>query len=155
MIVAFIGQDEFEQTVPMREKISSVLEKLIVDDGADVFWFTAEGKFDDYCWHFVDRLKTRHPNIKRALIETGYEDNQEELPVLKLFYDKIISVNYLCQNKILAPYVRNRFMVGMCDVLVTYYDALKFKTPQIESSTQEAIKFAKRYKRRIINLFER
>lgn len=154
MLVAFIGEAEFQHSVPITVKMNNVLEKLVEDEGADVFWFTDEGSFDDCCWYFVNQLKRRHPNIMRVLVETGYEDNQEELPVLELSYDKIISVKFLCEDKILAPYVRNRFMIGMCDVLVTYFDTRNLKTPRIESITEEAIKYAKRFKKRIINLCE-
>ena len=151
MIVAFIGAENFQHSVPIDVKMRDVMKKLVVDDGADVFWFAGDGAFDNYCWSFVNQLKMRHPNIKRVLFQTGYEDNHEELPTLGLFYDKIISLQSFCQDKTLSPYARKRFMIGMCDVLVTYFDTLNLKTPRI-SITEEAIKFAKRYKKRIINL---
>ena len=153
MIVAFIGSDDFKHSVPIDVKMRDVMKKLVADDGADTFFFTNEGVFDEYCWQIVNKLKTRHRNIMRVFVETGFEDNIEEPPVLELFYDKIISLQSLCEDKKLAPYARNRFMVGMCDVLVTYFDTLNLKTPRI-SITEEAIKFAKRYKKRIINLVE-
>ena len=154
MIVAFIGSDDFKRTVPITVKMMNVITKLVTDEGADVFLFTNEGVFDEYCWQIVNKLKTRHRNIMRVFVETGFEDNIEEPPVLELFYDKIISLKSLCQDKMLAPYARNRFMIGMSDVLVTYLDVLNLKTPRIASITEEAIKFAKRYKKRIINLVE-
>lgn len=154
MTVAFIGSDDFERTVSATAKMWDVLTKLVTDEGADVFLFTNEGAFDEYCWQMVTELKRCHPNIKLIHAKTGYEDNPTDLPLLEVFYDKIISLHSLCENRYLAPYDRNRFMVFVSDVLVTYFNMRNLTTPRIESITEEAIKFAKRYKKRVINLCE-
>ena len=153
MTVAFVGSDDFERTPVSAIQLLDVLRKLVVDDGADVFFFTNEGTFDFTCWQIVSQLKTDHPNIKRIYAQTGYENNRDGLQDLELCYDKIVEFNAICEDKTLAPYVRNRIMVGLCDVLVTYFNTSNLRTPRIESVTESTIKFAKRYKKRIINMY--
>lgn len=152
MTVAFIGSNDFKRAVPTTVKMWNELTKLVTDEGADVFLFTNEGLFDNSCWQVVTQLQTQHPNIKRIYAQTGYEDNRGELQELEKCYEEIILLNSLCENKVLAPFARNRFMVLMSDVLVTYFDDTNLRMPRIASSTEEAIQFANRYKKRIINL---
>ena len=95
----------------------------------------------------------RYPNIKRVYAQTGYEDNRDGLQEIEKCYDKIFLLKSICENSILAPYVRSRIMIGLCDVLVTYFDNSNLQTPRVESVAETAIKYAKRYKGQIINLF--
>lgn len=154
MIVSFLESNDFKRTPLSAIELMEVLNKLVANDGADIFLFTNEGLFDNSCWQIVSQLKMLHPNIKRVYVQTGYEDNRDGLQEIENCYDKIFSLEAMCSDKMLAPYVRNRFMVALSDILVTYFDTDKLQTPRIESSTETAIKFAKRYKKQIINLFD-
>ena len=153
MIVSFIELNHFKPTAQMFVKIANFLEKLVVEDGADIFLFTNEGAFDQFSLYFLNQLKKQHPNIKCIFCETGYEDDREELSVLELFYNKIVVLHSLCDNNLVAPYVRSRYMILMSDVLVTYFNTDNLQTPRLESVAEEAVKFAKRYKKRVINLY--
>lgn len=154
MIVACIGAQDFERTPASAIELWDVLTNLVANEGADLFFFTNEGLFDFSCWQIVSQLKMRYPNIRRIYAQTGYEDNNGNLQEIDKYYDRIFYLGSICENSLLAPYVRNRVMVGMCDVVVTNVDLKKLPTPRIESSTEAAIKFAKRYKKRVINLIK-
>ena len=155
MVIAFIGSEEYKRTALSAIKLWDVLGKLVADDGEYIFLFTNEGLFDFSCWQIVSQLKMQHHNIKRIYVQTGYEDNRDGLQEIEKCYDKIFLLKSICENRIIAPCVRSRLMIGLCDVLVTYFDNSNLQTPRVESVTESAIKFAKRYKRRIINLFEK
>ena len=153
MIVALIGSNDFKQTSLSAIKLWNVLSKLVANDGVDIFMFTNEGLFDFSCWQIVSQLKMQHPNIKRVYVQTGYESNRGGLQEIEKCYEKIFLLNAVCEDRVLAPYVRNRIMIGLCDVLVTYFDASNLQTPRIESTTELAIKCAHEQKKRVINLF--
>ena len=154
MVVAFVGSDSFEQTPVVMIRLYNAIKKLIVEEGSCLFFFTNVGTFDFACWQVVSLLKTEYPNIKRIYAQTGYESNRDGLQDLELCYDKILDFHSVCETELFAPYVRNRFMIGLCDVLVTYFDAKELqRRPRIESLTESTIKYAKRFKRRIIDLY--
>ena len=150
MVVAFIGAKKIPRTAELAIRFWEVLSKLVSEDVADIFLFTNEGAFDDACWLIVSQLQMRHDNIRRIYV---CGDSDDKLKEIVKGYEKAFVVDELFTNGILAESVRNRLMVDLCDVLVTYCDTSYKSTPRIEEEEETAVAYAKKKKKRIINLF--
>ena len=141
MTVTFFGHSYI--TAPIEERLYEVLENLIVNEGADLFYVGNHGDFDAVVLKTLTRLYEKHPHIKyyvvlayipkykRAHIDyskTIYPDGLENVPQ-RFTIDK-----------------RNRWMIKRSDTIVTYVThtvggASKYKT------------IAENSNKRIINLF--
>ena len=150
MVVAFIGANKIQRTGDLAIRFWKEITKLIVDDGADIFLFTNDGAFDDCCWLIVSQLQTLHPNVRRIYVSG---DSDEKLKEIEKGYDKALVLDELCNDGILAQSVRNRIMIDLSNVLVTYCDTGYKPTPRIKSEEETALEYARHKKKRIINLF--
>lgn len=140
MTVTFFGHSYI--TAPIEEKLYEVLENLIVNEGANLFYVGNHGDFDAAALNALVRLYKKHPYIeyyvvfayipkhKRAHIDyskTLYPSGLEKVPQ-RFAIDK-----------------RNRWMIKRSDIVVTYVTrvvggASKYKT------------IAENLNKRIINL---
>lgn len=149
MVVAIIGSNDYNRSSSMAIRMWSIIGRLVVKDGDNIFLFSNANSFDKDCWEIVSQLKM-HFNVERHYIhggcdyDVGYVDNLSE------FYDEL----YFPEKGIVFPcYLRDRAMIDKCDVLVTYCDNEQLQTER-KNSVALAVAYAMQKKKRVINLFE-
>ena len=152
MIVAFIGSDNFKWTPSTTRQFKNKITKLVEKDGARTFLFTSDGNFDLLCWVIVTKLRRNYPDIKRVYARiTSEEDNP--FKDVNLMYDHTFLLDEVRSAGKLAKSVRNKAMINMCDVLVTYFVTKNVRAPKINGYTEEAVEYAQQSQKPVINLF--
>ena len=63
---SFFGHRDTPQTEELKEKVREVVERLIVEEGVDVFLFGSRSSFDELCHIVVTEIKEKYPNIRRV-----------------------------------------------------------------------------------------
>lgn len=180
MIVCFIGHRTVVDAEQLKIRLTETVARIIAD-GADTFLFGSRSDFDTLCWEVVTELQTQHPNIKRisynAPHETAFTSQDErhryEQITAKLSGNEIHYKNYESAvnsqkslNAAKNSYImRNQEMIDNSDVCVFYYnkDYLPPRRKQSkrhvlgyqpQSGTAIAFAYARRKKKRIINMAE-
>lgn len=169
MVVAFIGHRNVENAEVLQEKLTDVIATLIEKENADTFLFGSRSAFNNLCYEIVSKLKETYTNIKRIYVRATYEFiNKEYLDYLLTFYDETFFPDKVRGAGKLSYVVRYQIMVGMCDVLVIYYNSnyklFKMKTGTMldalnahkhnKSGTNLVMQYAQRKHKLIINVFE-
>ena len=103
-ICSFFGHRQIMHVEELRERTTSLVERLIVEKGYSIFLFGGFGEFDELCYHIVSHLKEKYPKLKRIycvhdekyLLERKRSDdlratNYEEIMYLPLSLDYLIS----------------------------------------------------------------
>ena len=63
---SFFGHRDTPQTEELKEKVSEMVERLIVEEGVATFLFGSRSKFDELCHIVVTELKEKYPHIQRV-----------------------------------------------------------------------------------------
>ena len=148
MTVAFIVRENIDITEELRKQLNDAITKLVVHDWATTFLFANIGAFDAACYDVVTKLKKMFPEIKRQYIDQNTCTDKSNW--LCALYDKCL---YPKEDD-LSCEARDRAMVDMCDILVTYCDIDYQLTTKWLNGTSLAIAYAWKRKKRIVNLFE-
>lgn len=156
MNVAFIGHRNTAQTKELKERLLICVENLIAHENADTFLFGSKSAFNDICYDLVSRLKTRHKHIRRVFVRAEYENiNKEYSDYLLSLYETTFFPPQAHRAGAAAYIERNRAMIDICDVLITYFDdGYSPQTGNKISGTKRAVEYARLKNKRIINLFE-
>ena len=159
----FFGHRKIDVTEELKNKLSEIIENLIVNENVDTFLFGSKSQFDDLCHKIVTELKEKYPHIRRVYVRSAfqhipdwYEDSLLEYYEETYFPEKI-------ENSGRASYVeRNQEMINKSDFCVVYYDE-NYLPPrrknsrrdltdyQPKSGTAVAYNYAKRQGLKIIN----
>ena len=148
-ICAVFGHRQIDCANEIKVKLVDVIKRLI-KDGVDTFYFGGLGQFDELCHSVVSELKEQYCNVKRVfcLYDERHvreskrpkwlkDDDFEEFVFLPLkfawWYKKI--------------YYRNCAMIDDSDV------ALFYVKKRENSGAYKTLKYAKKSKKTIINLF--
>ena len=168
MTVAFIGHRNVVQTETLENQLKEVITTLIEDENADTFLFGSKSNFDSICYKVVSALKETYSHIKRVYVRAVYEYiDRDYTDYLLSFYEETFFPDKVNGAGTNSYVVRNRVMVDMCDVLVTYCDENYTPAKKINgSATFNVVKqhnkrsgtvisnvYAHKKKKRIINLF--
>lgn len=164
MKVAVIGHREIGTKDFVVKEARKQIIKLI-EEGADTFCFAYYGGFITKCYEFIGELKKEY-DIKRVLARPQY--SSERKAVINYIYSAMEqgfddSIRY----KDLSDQKRIYKMIDECDVLLTFYfechvTGCRWSIPEDEewppvekrSATARAVFYAKRKKKRIVNVFE-
>lgn len=121
----------------LRQKIRKVVEKLINDEGVNLFLFGSRSDFDSICHDVVTELQEIYPDIKRIAYTcrhetaTMKEDKAEEERIWSNILKRPVHIQdydaeYEHPTKYTsgrASYVeRNQAMIRESDVCIFYYD---------------------------------
>ena len=63
---SFFGHRDTPQTEELKQKVRETVERLIVEEGVDIFLFGSRSKFDELCHIVVTELKQKYPYIRRV-----------------------------------------------------------------------------------------
>lgn len=163
----FFGHRDTPQTEELKQKVRETVERLIVEEGMDIFLFGSRSKFDELCHIVVTELKETYPHIRRiaylckhetaCLVGagtslrqkiknlTGRDEYVGEYEEIKKS-DRVNSAGCACYIE------RNQWMIDGSYCLVLYYDeGMKLK--------RSGIKWVWEYAKRkeaisIFNLFQ-
>lgn len=61
----FLGHRDIPQTKELKQKVKKTVERLIVEEGVDIFLFGGRSKFDGLCHIVVTELKEKYLPIRR------------------------------------------------------------------------------------------
>lgn len=179
MTVCFIGHRTVTNPKQVRAELLDMIPTLI-ENGADTFLFGSRSDFDFLCWEVVTELKEQYPQLKRISYNAPHETtftSKEERENSERFFSKmlnyevhdadyeesVISVKSIEAHKN-AYIMRNQEMIEHSDVCVFYYnkDYLPPKRKQAKrsvfdyqpkSGTSIAFAYAKRKKKKILNIY--
>lgn len=163
MTCCFIGHRKINRTPELQEQLKQTLCELI-ESGVTVFIFGDHSEFDTLCYETVTRLRETYPHICRVHYRTAYREIDDSVK-------KYFSVGFeesICPNGVAssgrASYVqRNRAMINDSDICLFFYDDSYrpshsensrnlLPNSQRNSGTRLAFEYAKRHKKRVINL---
>lgn len=162
----FFGHRKIKETPELESKLIEVIEDLIINRDVTSFLFGSKSEFDLYCKSILDRLKEKHPHIKRVYVRSAfqhipawYEDSLLEHYEDTYFPEQI-------ENSGRASYVeRNQDMIDHSQYCVVYYDE-NYLPPRRKNSrrdltdyrpksgTKVAYNYAVRKNKEIINVYE-
>lgn len=149
--VAFIMHRKIDDYRESGKKIKRVLSRLIEEENAETFLFSVRSYSEYFCLAILTDLKRYYPLIKRVYIRqlcNKLSEMQEES--LLYDYDEVISPEKLKDKNLYNN--RYRLMVDKCDILVTYYDKDYTQLKGKQQIVKNAVKYALKENKRIINL---
>ena len=150
-VCSFFGHRRITETENLRKTINSLLEKLIVEKGHQIFLFGGLGEFDTLCYEIVSSLKEKYPSIQRIYC---VHDEKYLLPskrpedLRETAYEQFIYLPLPFEYWYTRIYYRNCEMIEKSDYIVFYVKNKK------ESGANKAMEYAKRRKKVYINLFD-
>lgn len=147
MKIAFFGHSDFCEGTKYKEKMITTIESLVENKTVE-FYLGNYGGFDKFCYNCCREYKTK--NEKSSLVfVTPYIDSgyHARLKSASESYDLIIYPEIESKPKRFAIVYRNRFMVESADVIICYIKRNR-------GGAYQAVKYAKRLGRTIINLAE-
>ncbi len=155
----FFGHRKTEHTKELEEKLLSVLEALIVNNGVNRFLFGSKSEFNSLCYETVTKLKSRYPDIKRIYVRAEYPYINENYKkyILGMYDETYYPDSVLSSGK--AVYIkRNYEMIDKSLFCVCYYD--ESYIPKVsgaqsgKSGTRIAYEYALKKEATVINLFK-
>lgn len=148
----FFGHRTINETDELRERLSEIIEKLIVENSVDTFLFGSKSRFNSLCQETVTKIKEKHPHIKRVYVRAEYpyinEDYKQYL--LESYEDTYYPEKILDSGR--ASYIeRNYEMIDNSNYCIVYYDESTASTIR-KSGTKIALDYAVKHKKEIIML---
>ena len=161
----FFGHRKIDETEELKNKLSEIIENLIVNENVDTFLFGSKSQFDDLCHKIVTELKEKYPHIRRVYVRSAFQyiPDWYEDSLLNHYEDTYFPEHMEKAGK--ASYVeRNQEMINKSEFCVVYYDE-KYLPPrhknsrrdlfdyQPRSGTAVTYGYAVKKKKEIINVF--
>ena len=162
----FFGHRKIDETEELKNKLSEIIENLIVNENVDTFLFGSKSQFDDLCHKVVTELKEKYSHIKRVYVRSAFQHIPDwyEDSLLNHYEDTYFPEHMEKAGK--ASYVeRNQEMINYSKFCVVYYDE-NYLPPrrknsrrdlfdyQPKSGTKIAYNYAKHKGCEIINLLK-
>ena len=69
----FFGHRKIDETEELKNNLRGIIEKLIVNEKVDTFFFGSKSQFDDLCHKIVTELKEKYPHLKRIYVRSAYQ----------------------------------------------------------------------------------
>ena len=142
MIITFCGHRELYDNEAARTWLEMVTENLIVN-GAETFYLGGYGAFDRLAASVLAEQKKRYPHIELVLILPYLNRRKDISPCDSSLYPPLESV-----PKKFAIVQRNRWMVEQADYVIAMVE-------RKEGGAYATLQYAKKKKKKIINLAER
>lgn len=142
-------RENIEVSEALKKRLEVVITNLVVNEWTSSFLFTNIGAFDAACYEIVSKQKRIFPDIRRQYVSGDCEHDAFERERLSSLYETSILSD---EEGSISYELRDKAMIDMCDVLVTYCDINYQLTAKWLSSTAMAIAYAWKKKKRIINL---
>ena len=148
----FIGHRSINETEELKDKLYTVIEKLILDEKVGTFLFGSKSQFDRLCHTLVTQAKEKYPHIRRIYVRAEFPqiDDGYTAYLLESYEETYYSEQAVGAGK--AVYVeRNRDMIDQSDVCVIYCEE-DYAPKNRKSGTRLALEYAVKRNKRIIRL---
>ena len=148
----FLGHREIEETEELKDKLYTVIEKLILDEKVGTFLFGSKSQFDRLCYTLVTQVKEKYPHIRRIYVRAEFPqiDDGYKAYLLESYEETYYSEQAVGAGK--AVYVeRNRDMIDQSDVCIIYCEE-NYAPKNRKSGTRLALEYAVKRNKRIIRL---
>jgi len=134
---SFFGHRDTPQTAELKQKVRETVERLIIEEGVNTFFFGSRSKFDELCHIVVTELKEKYPHIQRIAYLCKHESGclagtgREEKRRIKEFTGQDVSVREFEDIKRSsrvnsagrACYIeRNYWMINESNVVLTFWE---------------------------------
>lgn len=148
----FFGHRKINETEEFKQRLSQEIEKMIVENGVNTFFFGSKSRFNEMCLEIVTNLKKKYPSIRRVYVRAEFPDIDDDYKqyLLKSYEETYYPDKVLGAGK--AVYVeRNAEMIKMSRFVIVHYN--EETAPKMrKSGTKAALDYAKRLKREIISV---
>lgn len=155
-ICCFIGHRDFNVS-KYKEKLTVLVENLIVKYGVNTFLFGSRSEFNYECFVIVKDLKEKYNHIKLVYVRAERQRliDVDEVSILG-HYDETYFSSYAIDAGKYSYIKRNEEMIDKSDYCVFYYntDYLKKRNVPTNSGTEIAYNYAKSLNKEIINIFD-
>ena len=148
-ICSFFGHREITVTKELCATLTAEIKKT-VDFGCRTFYFGGYGAFDSLCYKTVTDIKTDNPflNLKRIYCVPLEKQLRKRVRYFDPDgYEEVIFLEPSFGGWYKSIYYRNLAMIDKSDYVIFYAEERK------ESGAYKAFKYAKRKKKRVVNLF--
>ena len=149
--VAILMHQRIDNYRLFEKKVSKELSRLIEEENAETFLFSAPSYTEYYCAQILKNLKRYYPLIKCVYVKKIHEDLSESDEKFLFYNFDEICIPEIFKSKSLY-YNRYRIMVEKCDILVTYYEINHMLLKGKLSTIKSAVEYALKENKRIINL---
>ncbi len=148
----FFGHRAINETEELKSKLYEIIEKLIVDENVDTFFFGSKSRFNSLCYEIVTNIKEKYPHIKRVYVRAEFHMISDHYKAYLLesyedtyYPDKVIGAGR-------AAYVkRNCEMINNSRFCIVYYDEQNIPAAR-KSGTKIALDYAIKQGKQIIVL---
>jgi len=160
------GHRKVTEKEALQERLTAIIENLILNENVDTFFVGSRSEFDDVCREVLSCQKEKHPHIQRVYVRAEYPYISESYENRLLKHCELTYFPERAINAGKAVYIeRNREMIDKSDICIVYFKA-DYLPPrrknswrdvtdyQPKSGTGIAYTYAVQKKRRIINLAE-
>lgn len=149
MIVAFFGHRDFISNNEFKEKIKSILNDLVGDNSVE-FYLGGYGHFDSFAYLCCKDFTETHNDASLVFV-TPYiseEYQRNHLTEITKKYHSVIYPEIENLPRRFAITYRNKYMVEKADLIICY-------VKREYGGAFQAIKYAERKGKRIINIAEK
>ncbi len=151
-VCCFFGHREISDSEELRQKLYSIIEKLILEKQVDTFLLGSKSRFNSLCYEQITKIKEKYPHIKRIYVRAEFFHINESYKryLLENYEDTYYPEKIVGAGK--AVYVeRNYDMIDRSHYCIVYYQE-KLLPKNRKSGTKLALEFAVKKKKEIIIL---
>ena len=145
MTITFFGHSNCLFNNDVKEQLKNILLDEIIKNPTCKFYLGGYGDFDGLCLRMLKELKNGFPEIELIFITPYLDKNYSKLEFAKNHYDDVIFPPLENVPRKFAILKRNEWMVEEADLVIAY---VKYSW----GGAAKALEYAKRKKKRIINL---
>lgn len=145
MIITFFGHSNCLFNDDIKKQLKNILLDEIIKNPTSKFYLGGYGDFDGLCLRTLRELKHDFPSIEILFITPYLDKNYSKLELAKHYYDDVIFPPIESVPRKFAILKRNEWMVEQADLVIVY---VKYSW----GGAAKALEYAKRKKKRIINI---
>ncbi len=149
-VCCFVGHRQIEVSEELIDRLSSIIEDLVLVRNVDTFIFGSKSLFNSLCYEQVNKIKEKHPHINRVYARAEYKEISVDY---RNYLLSLYETTYYPSKAVgKAAYVeRNRDMIDKSEFCVFYYNENN-KPINRKSGTKLALDYAIRKKKKVIVL---
>lgn len=145
MIITFFGHSNCLFNDDIKKQLKNILLDEIIKNPTSKFYLGGYDDFDGLCLRTLRELKHDFPSIEILFITPYLDKNYSKLELAKHYYDDVIFPPIESVPRKFAILKRNEWMVEQADLVIVY---VKYSW----GGAAKALEYAKRKKKRIINI---
>ncbi len=146
---SFFGHSNISQDKEVERKLLILIEKLIVEEGYNLFYFGGFGDFDTICYKVVSALRQKYKHVKRVfcLTEEKYLSPSKRPKWLQEEeYEEFIY--FTLENN----YWYKRIYFRNCEIIKRSELIIFFVKNEGESGARKALNYAIKTRKKMINI---